>query len=213
MPTRSRLTVLQRLQKILHLSPSPLIQGENGSYIFIHINKTAGTSIGRAIGLAAKNHLTAKEIIAKTGRQDWNTAYKFTFVRNPWDKVVSLYEYRYRKNKTEIASRGITFTQWLSLTHGQDPDPFYYQNIKSFQPQVEWLKDDEGNITTDFIGKFESIRTDFEKIKQAIGTKAELPHLNATDRSNYKDYYTDETREIVAAWYHEDIKFLGYTFD
>ena len=201
------------LYRILHIKPSPLRQGCNGSYIFIHITKTAGTSIGRAIGLPVKHHLTAREVIAKIGKQKWNAAYKFTLVRNPWDKVVSLYEYRRKKDKTKIASRGITFTEWVNLTHGQHQDPFYYNNVKSFQPQVEWLKDDEGIIAIDFIGKFESIRTDFDQIKYTIGTNADLPHLNATNRSKFKDYYSDETRELVACWYHEDIEFFGYTFD
>jgi len=201
------------LARILHIKPSPLRKGPNGQFIFIHITKTAGTSIGNAIGLPVKHHLTAREVIAKIGKQKWNAAYKFTFVRNPWDKVVSLYEYRRRKDKTKITSRNIPFTEWVKLTLGPQSDPFYYNNIKSFQPQVEWLKDDEGVIAIDFIGKFESIRTDFEQIRQTIGTSAELPHLNATDRSNYRDYYTDETSQIVADWYHEDIEAFGYTFD
>jgi aromatic ring-cleaving dioxygenase len=201
------------LARILHIKPSPLRKGPNGTFIFIHITKTAGTSIGNAIGLPVKHHLTAKEVIAKIGKQKWNTAYKFTFVRNPWDKVVSLYEYRRKKDKTKIASRNIPFTEWVKLTLGPHSDPFYYNNVKSFQPQVEWLKDAEGNIDIDFIGKFESIHADFEQIKLAIGTSAELPHLNATSRSNYRDYYTDETRQIIAAWYKEDIEAFGYTFD
>jgi len=126
---------------------------------------------------------------------------------------VSLYEYRRRKDKTKIASDDISFTDWINLTLGQDNDPYYYNNVKSFQPQVDWLKDDEGTITIDFIGKFESIRADFEQIRQTIGTRAELPHLNATKRSDYKNYYTDETRQIVESWYHEDIEAFGYTFD
>lgn len=201
------------LARVLHIKPSPFRKGPNGPFIFIHITKTAGTSIGNAIGLPVKHHLTAKEVIAKIGKQKWNEAYKFTFVRNPWDKVVSLYEYRRRKDKTKIASDDISFTDWINLTLGQDNDPYYYNNVKSFQPQVDWLKDDEGTIAIDFIGKFESIRADFEQIRQTIGTRAELPHLNATKRSNYKDYYTDETRQIVASWYHEDIEAFGYTFD
>lgn len=201
------------LARLLHIKPSPLRKGPNGSFIFIHITKTAGTSIGNAIGLPVKHHLTAKEVIAKIGKQQWNVAYKFTFVRNPWDKVVSLYEYRRKKDKTKLTSRNIPFTDWVRLTLGPDNDPYYYNNVKSFQPQVEWLKDDEGVIAIDFIGKFESIRTDFEQIRQSIGTSEELPHLNATKRSNYRDYYDNETRQIVASWYHEDIETFAYTFD
>lgn len=201
------------LARLLHIKPSPLRQGPNGTFIFIHITKTAGTSIGNAIGLPVKHHLTAREVIAKIGKQKWNDAYKFTFVRNPWDKVVSLYEYRRKKDKTKIASRKIAFTEWVKLTLGPDRDPYYYNNIKSFQPQVEWLKDDEGAIAINFIGKFESIRSDFEQIRQTIGTSGELSHLNATKRSNYRDYYNDETRQIVANWYREDIEAFGYSFD
>jgi len=201
------------LGRILHIKPSPFRKGPNGPFIFIHITKTAGTSIGNAVGLPVKHHLTAKEVIAKIGKEKWNTAYKFTFVRNPWDKVVSLYEYRRKKDKTKIASRNIPFTDWVNLTLGEQSDSYYYNNIKSFQPQVEWLKDDEGIIGIDFIGKFESIRTDFEQIRQTIGTSEELPHLNATKRSDYRDYYTDKTRQIVADWYREDIEAFGYNFD
>jgi len=210
---KSRLPILKRLQKILHLKPSPLKQGDNGSYIFIHINKTAGTSIGRAIGLPVKDHLTAKEIIARVGKQNWDAAYKFTVVRNPWDKVVSLYEYRRKKNKTQIASRGITFGEWVKLTHGQNRNSFYYDNVKSFQTQLEWLKDDESITAIDFVARFETLHTDFEQIRDAIGIKADLPHLNASSRKNYRDYYNDETREIIARWYHEDIEAFTYTFD
>jgi len=210
---KSRLPILKRLQKILHIKPSPLRQGGNGSYIFVHINKTAGTSVGRAIGLPVKDHLTAKEIIARVGKQNWNASYKFTVVRNPWDKVVSLYEYRRKKNKTQIASRSITFTEWVELTHGENRNPFYYDNVKSFQAQVEWLKDDDDHITIDFVARFETLRADFEQIRDAIGTRADLPHLNAGSRKSYKDYYTDETREIIARWYHEDIEVFAYTFD
>ena len=200
------------LSKLLHVKPSPLRPGSNGPYIFIHINKTAGTSIGNAIGLPVKHHQTAREVIASIGRDKWNKAYKFTLVRNPWDKVVSHYEYRRKRNKTEVATRGISFAEWVIKTYGQEKDPFYYNNPKAFQPQVEWLKNDEGKIDIDFIGKFESINEDFVQIRNAIGLEAELPHLNASKRKGYQSYYDAETREIVAQWFHEDIEAFGYQF-
>ena len=200
------------LSRLLHIKPSPLRQGQNGTYVFIHINKTAGTSIGNAIGLPVKHHQTAREIIAKIGRDKWNTAYKFTLVRNPWDKVVSHYQYRRKRNKTEVATRNVSFSEWVKKTYGPDKDPFFYNNPKAFQPQVEWLKDDQGRIAIDFIGKFESINDDFDQIKSIIGIEAELPHLNASKRAGYQSYYDDETRLIVAQWFHEDIEAFGYSF-
>jgi len=200
------------LSKILHIKPLPLRQGKNGPFIFIHINKTAGTSIGNAIGLPIKHHQTAREVIARIGKDKWNKAYKFTLVRNPWDKVVSHYEYRRKRNKTEMASRDIEFAEWVRKTYGHEKDPFYYNNPKAFQPQVEWLRDDEGKISVDFIGKFETINEDFNKIKNVIGIETELPHLNASKRASYQSYYDDETREIVAEWFREDIEVFGYHF-
>ncbi|MBT8074385.1 MAG: sulfotransferase family 2 domain-containing protein [Xanthomonadales bacterium] len=198
--------------RLLHIKPSPLRQGKNGPYIFIHINKTAGTSIGRAIGLPVKDHLTAKEIIAKIGEDKWQEAYKFTLVRNPWDKVVSLYEYRRKKDKNRIATQNVSFADWVKMTHGSGRDTRYYDNPKSFQPQVEWLKDTNGSVSIDFVGQFESINESFNHVKTVIGLDAELPHLNASRRAGYRSYYDDETRELVERWYSEDIERFGYAF-
>jgi hypothetical protein len=200
------------IHKLLHIKAIPLRQGPNGPFIFIHINKTAGTSMGKAIGLPLKGHLTAQEVIARIGRDKWNSAFTFTLVRNPWDKVVSHYEYRRRKNKTEISTRNIRFHEWVKMTYGEDKDPFYYNNPRSFQPQIDWLKDKEGNISIDFVGKFETITKDFKHIKHMIGLDTELSHLNASPRGAYQSYYDDETEDIVTRWFHEDIELFGYRF-
>ena len=199
------------LYRITHTKPNPLRQGKNGPFIFIHINKTAGTSIGKAIGLPIKDHLTAKEVIAKVGQSKWNEAYKFTLVRNPWDKAVSLYEYRRKKGRTDIAARGIPFSDWVKMTYGENKNYDYY-NARAFQPQVDWLKDNEGKISMNFVGKFESINEDFNHIKSVIGLDAELPYLNASKRVGYQSYHDDETRDIVARWFHEDIDLFDYKF-
>lgn len=204
--------IKNRIFRILHIKPDPLRKGANGPFIFVHINKTAGTSIGKAIGLPVKHHQTAKEIIAVIGMDKWNSAYKFTLVRNPWDKVVSHYEYRRKRNKTEVATRNISFLEWVKKTYGPEKDSFFYNNPKAFQAQVEWLKDNENKISVDFVGKFESINKDFNHIACVIGLDAKLPHLNASKRRAYQSYYDDETMEIVANWFAEDIEVFGYSF-
>ena len=199
--------------RLLRIKPLPLRHGPNGPFIFIHINKTAGTSIGKAIGLPIKDHLMATEVIARIGIDKWNEAYKFTVVRNPWDKVVSHYEYRRKKNKTEIASRNISFSDWVAMTYGENKDTFYYNNPRSFQPQVDWLKDIDGKISIDFISKFETINEGFYHIRNVIGLDVTLPHLNASSRVTYQSYYNEETRDIVAHWFREDIEEFGYSFN
>ena len=127
--------------------------------------------------------------------------------------VYELYEYRRKKNKTEIASRNISFPDWVKMTYGENKDTFYYNNPRSFQPQVDWLKDKEGNISMDYVIRFESINEDFNHVKSVIGLDAALPHLNASARAGYQSYYDDETRDIVAHWFREDIDEFGYSFD
>ncbi len=206
-------TSLKRIKRKLFAGASPVRHGTNCSYIFIHINKTAGTSIGNAIGLDVKQHLTAKEVISRVGQEQWDSAYKFTFVRNPWDRAVSLYEYRRKKNKTQIATKGIEFTEWVNYVFSDHPDPYFHNNPKSFQPQVEWLKDDNGRVTVDFVGRFESINKDFDRIKELTGSSANLPHLNASKRTSYQSYYDADTRALVHHWFHQDIALFGYSFD
>jgi hypothetical protein len=193
---------------------TPLRTGPNGSFIFIHINKTGGTSIGRAIGLPRKRHLTAKEIIDRVGERAWAQAYKFAFVRNPWDKVVSQYEFRVRTNKTRMGEHRIAFKDWVLRTLGEHRDAQYVDRPRLFLPQVEWLKDHAGRVEIQRIGRFEHLTRDFVEICDVLGIAPEIPHLNqSTRRTHYRDYYDKETAEVVARWYRADIERFGYAFD
>jgi hypothetical protein len=126
--------------------------------------------------------------------------------------VVSHYEYRRKKNKTGIATDNIAFRDWVKMTYGPDKDTFYYNNPRSFQPQVEWLKDNDGLVSMDYIIRFEAINEGFEQVMTEIGLEAGLPHLNASRRMDYQSYYDDETRNIVAQWFREDIATFAYDF-
>lgn len=201
------------LFKVLRIEPSPLRGGNRTPFIFLHINKTAGTSVLRAVGIPVKRHRTAREIIARIGREKWDSAWKFAFVRNPWDRAVSLYEYRRGKDRTGIASNELSFGEWVERVFGAQPDPAYNNNPRSFQSQCEWLKDDRGNIEIDFIGRFENIQDDFRAIAEKIAPGASLQHLNASRRAPYASYYDAGSRKAVAAWFAEDIERFGYFFE
>ena len=71
----------------------------------------------------------------------------------------------------------------------------------------------QGDILVDFIGKFENLEKDFNFICEKIGIDAELPHINYSKRKNkYRDYYTEETRDLIGEYYKEEIELFGYEF-
>ena len=203
----------KHLKVALGTLPSP-VQHQNGRpFIFVHINKTGGTSVGNAIGLPVKSHQTARGIIKRLGRDEWDKSFKFTFVRNPWDRIVSLYKYRLKKNRTRIASHQLDFDQWIEKTIGSQQSRYYYDNPKSFQPQVDWLKDNEGKISIDFIGRFEQLESDFKVVRKELGLQSDLPHLNATSRTPYQTYFSERSFDTVSDWFKEDILTFDYQFD
>lgn len=180
-------------------------------FIFIHINKTAGSSIEEALGLYFMHH-TVNDVIDDIGQEKWNNAFTFSFVRNPWDKVASHYRYRYERNVSSMKSQEIDFRTWLNLAY-VERKPRYFNNPVLFMPQVEWLKGPSGRIEVDFIGRFERLEQDFNEVCDKLGFSATLPHLKATRRSgSYRDLYSDETESMVGDLFAPDIDRFGYEF-
>jgi len=198
---------------IIKEDTSPVRRGKNGTFIFIHINKTAGTSISKAIGLPRNNHINVQELISIIGEKEFKKAYVFSVVRNPWDKVVSHYKFRVKTNQTNMGDNHISFKEWVKHTYGVNKNPLYYDKPKAFASQSDWLKDSNGIIRVSNILRFESLSNDFENIAKSIGVKKKLPHLNATKKDSYTDYYDKETIEIVRNWFKEDIEMFNYNFD
>lgn len=179
-------------------------------YLFIHINKTGGSSIEKALGLPFR-HLTAREYIRMYGLDTWNRSFKFTVIRNPWDKVVSHYHYRVMTNQTDLASSPISFNEWVKRAYGER-DPQYYDQPKMFMPQVKWLIDHEDQIRLNQIIRFETLDKGFRKLCRTLGVHATLPHLKSSRRGHYREYYDKPTIEIVRDWFAEDIETFNYRF-
>ena len=191
---------------------SPLHNGKYKDFIFIHINKTGGTSIINIIGKPFRKHLTANQVIQHIGQKKWNNAYKFTVVRNPWDKVVSQYKFRIKTNKSKMTEQRISFKDWVTKVF-KEKDSFYYGGRpQMYIPQVEWLKNVEGEIDIDNILRFENITEDYKHMAKLLKINQNLPHLNSTQKSDYRGFYDEETKLIINKWFKEDIKQFGYKF-
>ena len=186
--------------------------------IFIHIPKTAGTSIRFTLGFnnmdkakKIRNHYTVTEIIDLIGIEKWNKAFKFTFVRNPWDRLYSFYLFRLKKDKIKDISYKESFKKWV-LFELAERDPLLKKRF-NLLPQTNWLVDNQYKIQLDFIGRFENLKEDFQKLGKLISLETNLPHLNHSSRvKNYKQQYDKELIEVVTKYYQKDLTHFGYEF-
>ena len=199
-------------------------------FLFVHIFKTAGTSITDSLARFCyrpdstrpsnwmaffstnwtkihrkpiKKHATATEIRDSLDREIFNSVFKFTFVRNPWDWQVSLYHYILENPE----NHGYEETMKMGSFRN-----FVFSREKLSFTQTSCLVDESGNLLVDFVGKFENLDQDFQSICRKVGIAACLPHINKTKRTRYQGYYDAETRDLTARLYAEDIERFGYTF-
>ncbi len=179
-------------------------------YVFIHINKTGGSSIEKALGMRL-DHGTALEKYRQLGDKAWQKKYKFTIVRNPWDKVVSHYHYRVLTNQTGLKDKSISFDEWLQLCY-VDRNPQFFDQPKMFQPQTQWLVDEQGELLVDFVGRFENLEVDFQRVCQSLNLKLALGHKKKSKRGSYRDYYSSNSRDLIADIFASDIQIFDYNF-
>lgn len=182
------------------------------SFAFVHINKTGGTSVVKALGMRFQ-HLTARELREKLGDDRWEARYTFSFVRNPWDRIVSLYAYRVKTNQTGLGDTHLSFPEWTRACF-RDRDPRYLNKPKMFMPQTEWLAGPTGEIDVDFVGRFERLGDDFGEVCEAIGrSDLHLPHLKSSSRGDYRSYYDAEAVDLIRTAFASDVETWGYDFE
>lgn len=195
-------------------------------YIFIHIPKSAGNSVRDALqggdwkkkeSPPYRGHITLSELMGHVGKETINSRFKFAFVRNPWDRTLSLYSHYTQKG---IESKKSTheyvkwkkqgFNPWVINTLEHLHAHIRWGNDHLLQQQVAWLIP-----KMDFIGRFEHLIEDFGEICKHIKHETNIKHnrRTATHHKSYKDIYTKEARDKVAEVFAEDIKFFGFTFD
>lgn len=191
--------------------------------IFVHIPKAAGMSICRSLfGNLAGGHATLADYQTIFSRSEFDSYFKFSFVRNPWDRLLSAYHFLYAGGVTEIDRN------WAHhIRRYETFDDFVLHGLRTprmraklhFRSQCSFLLIPcNDHIPLDYLGYFENIQQDFDTIRQRIGLadSVVLKHVNKTaveKASDFRDAYTDRTRQIVAEFYADDIELLGYSFD
>ena len=188
--------------------------------IFIHIPRCGGTSIETALCEQDWHFIDkpTKHLIGSTAKTIyepyWDDYFKFSFVRNPWDRMVSLSKFTYFYG-VKIQNGKINFGNYFNKFYPLEIDKRSKSHLGIFKSIKNAIYLNTLNVDLDFIGRFESLQEDFNTVCDKIGISCQrLPHIEKARRKHkhYTEYYDDETREIVAQKYARDIEYFGYEF-
>ena len=213
--------------------------------IYVHINRTGGTTTtdffkghgggsdmpGRGlVDFRPMGHWTAHEMKVAMTYEEYNSKFRFTIVRNPWDRMVSHHIGIIQKvfKETRKIDRD-EFNKYLIMTLN-DPadwdevlrermhvDDERHCTYRGYWPCSRWYSGD-----FHYVGRYETLHNslneafslyeDFTGMKFA---KREIKHLNNGNLwrdADYQYYYSDEARKLVADRFASDIDNFGYEF-
>jgi hypothetical protein len=203
-------------------------------FLFIHIDKSAGTSIQKGLEARAyprvnsrlrrrlvwlgglnrlglhrvmefPEHVTAAVVQGCLPPENYAGLFKFAFVRNPWDRLVSRYAQLLRNPETPPRYRD-------KAVNGFE-DFLRWEIDRNKSHQHTYVCDGSGKLIVDFIGYFERLEEDFTKVCTRLQASASLPKANTSKHNDYQSYYTPATRQMVAEHCRRDIELFGYEFD
>lgn len=188
--------------------------------IYIHIPKAAGTSLNKAIYGRTLGHYTADEIQSRFPKL-FGKAFVFSFVRNPWDRVLSAYRFA-KVGKTD--SMGMYRPEQYQIPEFDSFERFLFEWLAKedmnkidfvFQPQSKFVLGKDGKILVDYIGKVESLNEDIKRVESVLGKVINVGRENTTSiKSDYRSaYVNDDMIELVRSLYHDDATQFDYTFD
>ena len=179
-------------------------------FLFIHVPRTGGSSIESQFNYKEKRkHWTLSDWKNMLDPDIFEGYFKFSFVRNPWDAIISKYLDIWFTDKYPGGPIGKKAGKSLRyfLKHYRTPKHEHGETFFDyFDPEQ-----------IDFVGRFENREDDINYISQKIGFQLD-PSVHTKkqqqlySKKQYAEYYDDETREIVAERYAKDIEYFGYKF-
>jgi hypothetical protein len=146
-------------------------------------------------------HLRALDARRLVTPEQWQGYFKFAFVRNPWDRVVSQWFWRCQQEPRP------TLAEFL-----------YSKEMRSMHKRGRLIYTIDDKIVADRICRYEQMSEELDAIGKILGFPEPLVMPRAKgghrkDRRHYSQWYDDKTRDAVAQMFPEEISAFGYTFE
>lgn len=140
-------------------------------------------------------------------KQQYKSYFKFTIVRNPWARAFSWYKNVIR-DKIHRKNHGITAD--ISLTDFL----VQFAGHGIFQTQLYWIKNFNGSVPLNYIGRFENLSDDVNEIFKKLNLdNITMPHKIKGTTNDYRKYYDDKSNDIIMNIYKEEIDMFNYSFE
>lgn len=213
----------------IYYHPVKYIISSDGKLVYINNPKTACSTIKLALlrrehpEEAVNDDQSVHDLIEPLTRRKAsnirNNAIIFTFVRNPFERLVSLYLNKFRSMKN-IEVEGFYFHNYLNgifsqkmsfrefaMTVCKIPDAVADAHFRSQSATVFH----NSRLNIDIIGKLENFQNDWDQLNRLSGSSMKIEHYNRSDKYDYREFYTQELVKQVADRYRDDIKLFGYS--
>lgn len=210
--------------------------------IFVHIPKCAGTFIERNLMQSDSFYFADSHgNLLKTELKDdghvnigedkhrqlgyykenfnkvfYDNFFKFTFVRNPFDRLFSLFNYMKMQENLDLL-QDLSFDEWIESIYAHFMRNKCYAFYTGYEiNMLNYISLDENIIDIDFVGKFENLQNDFKKVRKKINLKNLQINeiINGSEvNCNYKTAYKSlNTRNFVEEMCKQDLEYFNYSF-
>ena len=142
-------------------------------------------------------------------KEQWDSYTKFTFIRNPYDKIISAWKFIER-----VKPKRKTLIEFLNYKDEFDNSVYSH----SFIPQYTHLIDENNELNINYFGRFENLNEDLIYILKKINVQKITHHkyilenikLNQSSKQNYSLYYTNDILEIVNKYFEIDFEKFNF---
>ncbi len=184
-----------------------MILSDSAKVLFLHVPRTGGSTITKILfdGLPDTKRVLSQHASTRTAPFSFFDQYsdylKFTFVRNPWERIISWYSLL-RETQEEKMKAIVSIEEFIETIKN-----YFWFN------QLDYLTDEDGHLVVDKIGRYEDYENELTQILNDLNIPFRgIPRLNSTLQRDYRSLYTEKSKKIVEEYCYKDIDYFSYRF-